>query len=83
MLAYKAERAARRVMKANPRGTSEGLTQEDPYRDYISAYRILQSGLGRPPEPAERRPLLQVTAHTVITGQATSMKQEAPSFSWG
>ncbi|MDF2957811.1 MAG: Transposase [Candidatus Alkanophagales archaeon MCA70_species_1] len=80
LLSYKAERAGRRVVKVNPRGTSEGLTMDDPYRDYISACRIKNggSGSGRPSEPVERRPLLLVTAKAVIEGQVSSMKQEAP-----
>jgi len=46
LLSYKAERAGRRVVKVNPRGTSEGLTMGDPYRDYISACRIKSRGRG-------------------------------------
>ncbi len=85
MLSYKAERAGRRVIKVNPRGTSEGLTMDDPYRDYISACRIKNrgSGSGRPSEPVERRPLLLVTAKAVIEGQVSSMKQEVPSVRAG
>jgi len=83
-LSYKAERAGRRVVKVNPRGTSEGLTFDDPYRDYISACRIKnRAGLGRSSEPVERRPLLRIHAIAVITGQVFSTKQEAPCESWG
>jgi len=83
LLCEKAERAARRVVKVNPRGTSEGLCLDDPHRDYISACRILSSGLGQPLGPVERRPLLQITAQAVITGQVFSVKQEAPPFMVG
>ena len=84
LLSYKAERAGRKVVKVNPRGTSEGLSMDDPYRDYISACRIKnKAGLGRPYEPVERRPLLLVTAQEVIEGQVSSMKQEAPCVSEG
>ncbi len=48
LLSYKAERAGRRVVKVNPKGTSEGLTFENPYRDYISANRILMRGWDSP-----------------------------------
>jgi putative transposase len=78
LLCEKAERATRRVVKVNPRSTSEGLCLDDPHRDYISACRILSSGLGQPLGPVERRPLLQITAQAVITGQVFSVKQEAP-----
>jgi len=79
LLSYKAARAGRRVEKVNPKGTSEGLSFDD-YRDYISACRIKNRGLGsgRPSEPVERRPLLLVTANAVIEGQVFSVKQEAP-----
>ncbi|HEX59172.1 MAG TPA: transposase [Methanomicrobia archaeon] len=82
-LSYKAERAGKTVVKVPPRGTSRGLSMDDPLRDYISARRILKKGLeklglGRPSEPAERRPLLRITAFAVITGQVASVKQEPP-----
>ena len=84
LLSFKAERAGRRVVKVNPRGTSEGLSMDDPYRDYISACRIKnKAGLGRPSEPVKRRPLLLVTAQEVIEGQVFSVKQEAPCVSEG
>ncbi|BDH79803.1 MAG TPA: hypothetical protein GXX31_04960 [Methanothermobacter sp.] len=51
MLVYKAERASRQLVKVNPKGTSKGLSYNDPYQDYISANRILDSGLGQPPSP--------------------------------
>jgi len=82
-LSYKAERAGKTVVKVSPRGTSEGLSWDDPLRDYISARRILKRGLeelgqGLPSEPAERRPLHHVTAYSVIVGQVPSTKQEPP-----
>ncbi|ASJ10333.1 transposase [Thermococcus sp. P6] len=83
MLSYKAERAGRILLKVNPRDTSEGLTFDDPCRDFISANRILARGLGRPFQPVEGRPLLLVTALAVIEGQVSSMKQEAPCVSEG
>ena len=80
-LSYKAARAGKTVVRVSPRGTSEGLSWDDPLRDYISARRILERGLeelgqGLPSEPAERRPLLHVTAYTVVVGQVPSTKQE-------
>ena len=82
-LSYKAASAGKTVMKVSPRGTSEGLSWDDPLRDYISAWRILERGLeklgqGLPFKPAERRPLLHVTASSVIVGQVSSKKQEPP-----
>lgn len=35
MLSYKAEEAGKVVKKVGPKGTSEGLGINDPYRDYI------------------------------------------------
>ncbi|MCW7075247.1 MAG: transposase [Candidatus Methanospirare jalkutatii] len=82
-LSYKAERAGKTVVKVSPRGTSEGLSWDDPLRDHISARRILERGLkkqgqGLPFEPAERRPLLHVPASAVVMGQVASTKQEPP-----
>jgi len=82
LLSYKAARAGRRVVRVSPKGTSEGLS-DDQLRDYISACRIKERGLGRPCQPVERRPLLLVTAKAVIEGQVSSMKQEAPCVSVG
>ncbi len=66
------------VVKANPRGTSEGLSSDNPYRDYASAYRIKnRAGSGRLSGPVERKPLLLVTVKSVIEEQVFSMKQEA------
>ena len=81
MLSYKAERAGSRVIKINPRGTSEGLSINNLHRDYISACRVKNRGLGQPSVPVERRPLLLVTAKAVIEGEVFSMKQEAPCTS--
>ena len=82
-LSYKAERAGKTVVRVSPRGTSEGLSWDNPLRDHISARRILERGLeklgqGLPSEPAERRPLLRITASSVIVGQVASTKQEPP-----
>ena len=82
-LSYKAERAGKTVVKVSPRGTSEGLSWDDPLRDYISARRILKRGLerlgqGLPSEPAERRPLRHISAYAVVVGQVPSTKQEPP-----
>jgi len=82
-LSYKAERAGKTVVKVSPRGTSEGLSWDDPLRDHISACRILKRGLeklgqGLPFKPAERRPLLHITASAVVVGQVPSTMQEPP-----
>ncbi|HDN82853.1 MAG TPA: transposase, partial [Candidatus Altiarchaeales archaeon] len=34
LLSYKAEKAGRRVIKVNPRGTSKGLSYKNKLRDY-------------------------------------------------
>jgi len=47
-LAYKAEKAGKRVVKVNPKDTSKGLTYSNPLRDYISACRILMRGWDGP-----------------------------------
>ena len=76
-LSYKAERAGKTVVKVPPRGTSQGLSRDDPLRDYISARRILgRAGWGPPSEPVKRGPLLHVPASAVVMGQVPSMKQE-------
>jgi len=68
MLEYKAESAGVRVVRAPPRGTSEGLSYEDPLRDWISACRILMRGLGSPDSPAEMKPreLSRVPASLIV-----------------
>jgi len=84
MLSYKAEGAGRIVKKVNPRGTSKGLTHDNPLRDYISANRILMRGRDYPDTPVEREPLLQTISYKdVVLGQVLSMKQEAPCVSEG
>lgn len=86
LLHDKAERAARVVLKVNPRGTSQENKDEIEDRDYRAAMNILCrgiSGLGQPSEPVKRRPLLRITSNEVITGQVFSVKQEAPCESWG
>jgi putative transposase len=82
-LSYKAERAGRRVVEVDPRGTSQNVP-EGFDRDYVAACRILSLGLGRPEvTPVEMGPLLSVPAQAVVAGQAPSLKQEAPCESWG
>jgi len=80
-LSYKAASAGKTVVKVSPRGTSEGLSWDNPLRDHTSARRILKRGLeelgqGLPFKPAERRPLLYVSAYAVVMGQVPSTKQE-------
>jgi len=80
-LSYKAARAGKTVVRVSPRGTSKGLSWDNPLRDHISARRILKRGLerlgqGLPFKPAERRPLLHVPASAVVVGQVASTKQE-------
>jgi transposase len=69
MLAYKAGRAGKLVVRVNPRGTSkENGEIED--RDYRASLNILNrglSGLGQPSEPVEMEPLLvERPASTII-----------------
>ena len=66
LLEYKAARAGVRVVKVNPRGTSEGLSYENPRRDWISACRIKMRGWGGPKSPAEMRPLLAYVPASLI-----------------
>ncbi|MBS7288948.1 MAG: IS200/IS605 family accessory protein TnpB-related protein [Candidatus Freyarchaeota archaeon] len=47
-LEYKAESACVRVVEVDPRGTSEGLSHEDPIRDWTSAVRIRMRGWDNP-----------------------------------
>jgi putative transposase len=83
MLSYKAERAGRRVVEVDPRGTSQNLP-EGFDRDYVAACRILSLGLGRPEvTPVEMGPLLCVPASAVVAGQAPSLNQEAHTFRGG
>jgi putative transposase len=77
MLSYKAERAGRRVVEVDPKGTSQNIP-EGSDRDYVAACRILSLGLGRPEvTPVETGPLLCVPASAVVAGQAPLMNQEA------
>ena len=81
-LAYKAENAGKQVVKVNPRGTSKGLTYNNPLRDYISACRILMRGWDSPDSLLERRPLPRtISWKEVVSGQVFSMNQEAPCVS--
>jgi putative transposase len=67
LLEYKAESAGVRVVKVSPRGTSEGLSYENPLRDWISARRILMRGWNSPDLPAEMEPLLvEIPASSII-----------------
>ncbi|MEM0259223.1 MAG: RNA-guided endonuclease TnpB family protein, partial [Thermoproteota archaeon] len=67
LLSYKAERAGGMVVKVNPRGTSEGLSYENPYRDLISANRIKMRGWDSPDSPAETKPLLvEIPASLIV-----------------
>ena len=81
ILSYKAEKAGRRVIKVNPRGTSKGLSYKNKLRDYISSIRILMRGWGSPDSLFERRPLLRAISYKeIVSGHVFSMKQEAPIF---
>jgi putative transposase len=67
LLEQKAERATVRVVRVPPRGTSEGLSYDNPYRDYISACRIRMRGWGSPDTPAEMKPLLvEIPASLIV-----------------
>ena len=73
-----------RQLGENPRGTSEGLPYENPLRDWISANRIRMRGWDSTDSLLESEPLLRTTPYKeAISGQIFSMKQEAPSESWG
>jgi len=78
MLSYKVEGTGKIVKKVNPRGTSKGLTYDNPLRDYISANRI-KWGRDYPDMPVERRLLpYTISAKEVVMGQIFLMKREAP-----
>ncbi|MEX2704896.1 MAG: RNA-guided endonuclease InsQ/TnpB family protein [Candidatus Freyrarchaeum guaymaensis] len=67
LLHEKAERATCVVVGVNPRGASEGLSYENPHRDWISAHRIKMRGWGGPESPAEMKPLLvEIPASLII-----------------
>jgi putative transposase len=72
LLEYKAERAGVQVVKVNPRGTSEGLSYEDPLRDWTSAHRILMRG--NPDSPAEMKPLLAFVPASLIIEAGSSFQ---------
>ncbi|MEM0172184.1 MAG: transposase [Thermoproteota archaeon] len=74
LLSYKAERAGVRVVKVNPRGTSEGLSYESPYRDWISACRIKMQGWDNPKTPAEMKPLLAYVSASLIVEAGSSLQ---------
>ncbi|MEM3808978.1 MAG: transposase, partial [Thermoproteota archaeon] len=74
LLEQKAERAAVRVVKVNPRGTSEGLSYENPYRDWISANRIKMRGWDSPKTPAEMKPLLVEIPASLIVEAGSSLR---------
>jgi len=78
-LSYKTKGINKEILEVNPKGTSEGLTWQQEDRDYISANRILYRGLGQSCLPVERRPLSLITAQAVVSGQVSSVKQEATS----
>ena len=46
-LSYKAERAGKTVVRVSPRGTSEGLSWDNPLRHLKSAWRILKKRTGK------------------------------------
>ncbi len=77
MLEYKAERAGIQVVRVNPRGTSEGLSYGDPYRDWISACRILMRGWDSPDTPVEMRPLLvEIPASLIVEAGSSFHRKE-------
>jgi len=83
MLSYKAEKAGRRVIRVNPKGTSKGLSYKNKLRDYVSARRILMRGWDSPDSLLESKPLLRTISYKeVVSGQVCSMNQEAPCVSW-
>ncbi|MEM2002076.1 MAG: transposase, partial [Candidatus Methanomethylicaceae archaeon] len=75
LLEYKAERAGARVVKVNPRGTSKGLSYEDPLRDWISANRIKMRGWDDPEAPAEMKPLLVEIPASLIVEAGSPLRQ--------
>ena len=79
ILSYKAERAGKVVVKTNSRVKPERLSYDNPYRDYISVFRIKMRGRNYPELLAKAKPLLHIPAK-VVARQAFSMKQEAPSY---
>ncbi len=83
MLSYKAERASRKLVKVNPKGTSQNIP-EGLDRDYVATCQILRVGLGQSEStPVEMKPLLSIPASAVVAGQVSSLKQETPCKSGG
>ncbi|MEM3415095.1 MAG: transposase [Thermoproteota archaeon] len=74
LLEQKADSAGVRVVKVNPRGTSEGLGYENPYRDWISANRIKMRGWDNPKTPAEMKPLLAYVSASLIVEAGSSLQ---------
>jgi len=69
LLELKAERAGALLVEVNPRGASEGLSYDNPLRDYISANRIKMRGWDDPKAPVEMRPLrelIEVPASLIV-----------------
>jgi len=70
MLSYKAERAGRRFVRVNPKGTSKEYKHGEIDRDYNAALNILERGLvglGRPElTPVEMGPLREIPASSVV-----------------
>ncbi|MEM3621661.1 MAG: transposase [Candidatus Methanomethyliaceae archaeon] len=75
LLEYKAERAGARVVKVNPRGTSKGLSYEDPLRDWVSACRIKMRGWDDPNAPAEMEPILVEIPASLIVEAGSPLRQ--------
>ncbi|MEM3883225.1 MAG: transposase [Candidatus Methanomethyliaceae archaeon] len=75
LLEYKAERAGARVVKVNPRGTSKGLSYEDPLRDWVSANRIKMRGWDDPEAPAEMKPILVEIPAGLIVEAGSPLRQ--------
>jgi len=70
MLSYKAERAGRKFMRVDPRGTSQEYKRGEIDRDYNAALNILERGLvglGRLElTPVEMEPLRVIPASSVV-----------------
>ena len=68
-LSYKAERAGKIFVEVNPKGTSQEYKYGEVDRDFNASLNILErglSGLGRPFEPVEVKPLLVAIPASVI-----------------
>ena len=62
-LSYKAERAGRKLIKVNPKGTS---SDKGKFGHYIASWNILNLGLGQPFEPMEMTPLQVIPASVIV-----------------